>query len=297
MNGAKGFGDGKPALSKQSEKQSIVYESPEGRIACLDSAYNVDERHRARDVVVTASYCGVLCARFAAAHRPRAVIGVDCGFGLEGSAIAGLWYYEALDIPAAAADINTVELGNGHDVYAHGTISRFNEPARQCGLQEGMSVKHAAALMLEPRSVGQLPPDAITNRTVVHESEGHQVICTDSIAFALPEDRDRNVLCTGGHTGRSAAPYLRSAQPLGFICSDGGVGRNQSGIIGLTIVERDGLAGATVDAKTARMGDGLSTYHDGVISACNRPALDRGVRTGMTAREAALLLQSKREKT
>ena len=41
---------------------------------------------------------------------------------------------------------------------------------------------------------------------------------------------------------------------------------------GLAIVEADGLAGATVDALTARMGDGLSSYHDGVISAANATA-------------------------
>ena len=35
------------------------------------------------------------------------------------------------------------------------------------------------------------------------------------------------------------------------------------------------------------MGNGLSTYEDGVISACNRIAAARGVRVGQSAREAA----------
>jgi hypothetical protein len=38
------------------------------------------------------------------------------------------------------------------------------------------------------------------------------------------------------------------------------------------------------------MGDGQSTYFDGIISAANQLALDKGVRVGQSAREAALLL-------
>ncbi|MDH3673739.1 MAG: hypothetical protein OES46_21705 [Gammaproteobacteria bacterium] len=274
-------------MINKSDPQTVVSELPQGRVVCMDSAYDVDQRNRDRDVVVTASYCGVLCARFASAHNPKGVIGVDCGIGLEGSAIAGLWFYEALNMPAAAVDVTTVELGNGLDVYERGIISRHNDPALRCGVQEGMPVADAVTLILDQNDLTIPEPAAITNRTVVHETETGSIVCTDSIAFALPEDRDRNVLCTGGHTGRSAVPYLRTARPRGFICSDGGIGRVQSGIAGLTIVEREGLAGAAVDVKTARMGDGLSTYKDGVISFINKPAVERGVRIGMKAREAA----------
>jgi nucleotidyltransferase/DNA polymerase involved in DNA repair len=38
------------------------------------------------------------------------------------------------------------------------------------------------------------------------------------------------------------------------------------------------------------MGDGLSSYRDGVISAANALALAAGVRVGMPAAEAASLL-------
>ena len=38
------------------------------------------------------------------------------------------------------------------------------------------------------------------------------------------------------------------------------------------------------------MGDGQSTYFDGVITAFNRHAAAKGVRAGQSAREAALLL-------
>lgn len=270
--------------------QTVVAGGERGRIITVDTAYDVAEANRDRDVTVNASYSGVLPARFIGAHRPRGSIGVDCAIGKDGAGIAGLWYFEALGIPAAAADVATLELGSGLDMYETGVVSVINEPARSCGVETGMSVSDAARVLLE-HDAESLGADEITNRTVMEENaDGDKVICTDSIAFGLPEDRDANVLCTAGHTGRSSVYYLRRFRPRGFICSDGGKGKNDAGVAGLGIVAADGLAGATVDALTARMGDGLSTYRDGIISAANEPAERRGVRVGQTASEAARLL-------
>jgi hypothetical protein len=272
------------------DQQIIVASSVRGRVVACDSAYHVGAGNRGHDVVVNASYSGVLPARFIAQHQPRAAIGMDCGIGLDGAGIAGLWYFEALGIPAATVDVMTVELGNGVDVYHCGIISRVNELALSCGVSIGMPAKEAARQLLEHDPIPRAAAD-VTNRVVVETApNGSAVICTDSIAFGLPEDRGRNVLVTGGHTGRSAVPYLRRMAPRGFICSDGGWGRDGSGTAGLRLVEPDGLAGATVDARTARMGDGRSSYEDGVISAVNVHAASRGVQVGIPAREAAHLL-------
>ena len=255
----------------------------------MDSAYDVSADNRDRDVVVNASYCGVLPARFIAAQRPRGAIGIDCGVGPAGASVAGLWYLEALNIPAATADVMGVRLGDGVDLYSEGRISFANRPALDCGVRLGMAVREAALAMLE-REPAAPQASEVTNRTVMETAaDGRQVVCTDSIAFALPEDL-RNVLVTAGHTGRSAVPYLLKARPHGFICSDGGKGREDAGIAGLALVEAEGLAGATVDARRARMGDGLSSYHDGIISACNALARAAGVQVGMPAAQAASLL-------
>lgn len=255
----------------------------------MDSAYHVVPENRGRDIVVNASYCGVLPARFLGAQAPRGVIGVDCGVGPAGASIAGLWYLEALNIPAAVADVMTVQLGNGVDLHDHGIISFVNRPAQDCGIAPGMRVSDAAMRMLTQDPAA---PDAaeVTNRTLVDTGEsGRAIFCTDSIAFGLPEDVD-NVLVTAGHTGRSAVPYLLKVRPYGFICSDGGGGRDASGRLGLEMVEEAGLAGATVDARTARMGDGLSSYYDGVISGANSLARAAGVDIGMSAKVAAHIL-------
>ena len=59
---------------------------------------------------------------------------------------------------------------------------------------------------------------------------------------------------------------------------------------GLALTDQAGVPGATVDARLARMGDGMSTYEDGVISAANALALACGVSVGMSAHDAALCL-------
>ena len=275
-----------------SNIQHAVYESDRGHVVTMDSAYDVVASNQDRDVVVNASYCGVLPARFIGRHRPRGGIGVDCGIGPAGASIAGLWYLEALNIPTAVADVMTVRLGNGDDLYKNGVISFINRPAQDCGVVPGMKVSDAARLLLE-RDPGDPEAAEVTNRHVVGEGpEGRLIVCTDSIAFGLPEDVN-NVLVTAGHTGRSAVPYLLKVRPFGFICSDGGRGQEDSGIAGMMEVNSSGLAGATVDARSAKMGDGLSTYHDGTISAANELAKDAGVIIGMSAAEAASVLVSR----
>ena len=277
-------------MSQSADQQTEVLASARGRVMCMDSAYDVDETNRDRDVCVNSSYCGVLPARFIAEHRPRAAIGMDCGIGPEGSAIAGLWYLEALGIPAAVADVMTAHLGDGVHLYEHGVVSFVNQLALDCGVSAGMTVREAAAVLLDNDPM-EAAASEITNRTVMETApDGRCVVAADSIAFGTNEDTDRNVLVTAGHTGRSAVPYLRRCRPYGFICSDGGRGMDDSGMAGLYIVEADGLAGATVDARRARMGSGLSHFHDGIISAANAHAATAGVEIGMPCPQAASLL-------
>ncbi|MCY4194597.1 MAG: hypothetical protein OXF04_09950, partial [bacterium] len=229
-------------------KQTEVLASARGQVMCMDSAYDVDAANRGRDVCVNSSYCGVLPARFIAEHRPRAAIGMDCGVGPEGSAIAGLWYLEALGIPAATADVMTAHLGDGVHLYRNGVVSFANQLAIDCGVAAGMAVREAAAVLLE-NDPALAAAAEITNRTVMETApDGRSVVAADSIAFGTSEDTGRNVLVTAGHTGRSAVPYLRRCRPLGFICSDGGRGMDDSGIAGLYMLETDGLSGATLDA-------------------------------------------------
>lgn len=271
--------------------QRIVLDLGHAHVVAVDSAYDVDEVNRGRDVVVNASYSGVLPARFLAARAPAGSIGLDCAVGPQGASIAGLWYLEARDIPAATVDVSGVLLGDGVDVWTHGRISFLNQPARDLGVREGQDVEAAARAMLSAAVVAPASASDVTNRrTVLEHPSGRTVVCTDSIAFGLPEDRGRTVLVTAGHTGRSAVPYLETFMPHAFICSDGGMGRDRSGVAALPVLAARGVAGAAVDARTARMGDATSSWETGVISAVNDLARAAGVREGMACHEAAGLL-------
>lgn len=264
-----------------------------GRTLVFDSATHVEAYVAAHpcagDLVVASSYAGVLCARMVMAAKPRAVIGLDCMIGKDGAGIAGLWFYEALNLPAAAADSMTAEMGNGDDLYRHGILSRVNDCAQRLGLAPGMTVQAACeALLTGARTPAEFDP--ARRLVVTTNAQGRSIVCTDSIAFALPEDQGRNVLCTAGHTGRSVIDYFRAHHPWAIICSDGGIGKNNSGISALEAIEPDGIAAASVSAQSARMGDGQSIYFDGVISACNKIAAAKGVKPGQSTREAAALL-------
>jgi hypothetical protein len=280
-------------LDKES-KQTIAVTTPRGRVMVMGSAYYAHEGNRSRDVLVNASYAGVLPARMIGDHRPRGAIGVDAGVGPEGAGIAGLWYFEALNIPAAAVDVRSVRLGDGADMYEKGVIRFLNRPAADCGVRPGMGVKEAARLMLDndPAAPGAME---VTNRRVMEEGpDGRKIICTDSIVFGEPDDV-RNIIVSAGHNGASSADYLLAINPFGYICSDGGRGRDDSGMAALPIAAANNIAGATVDAARARMGDALSTWNDGIISAMNSLAEAAGVRVGMTAPDAARLLVRRRD--
>lgn len=279
-----------PLLNDEADHpHEVVFERDGRRVIAMDSARYVDGRNTGTDVVVPSSYLGVLPARLMAPHRPRAVISHDGCIGKDGAGIAGLWYLEAIGIPAAAADGMSAELGNGVDLYETGIISRVNILAERCGVTEGMSVKEAADVLLDNDPGDTSAGTKIRRESVATSDSGREIIVTDSIVFALPEDTN-NVLVTAGHTGRSGATFLREVSPHGFICSDGGMSKNNAGIAGLDLTEEYGLAGACCDAWSAPVGDAFKAYEEGTISACNGPARDRGVHVGMTVRDAAYAL-------
>src|SRR3546814_7920291 len=93
----------------------------------------------------------------------------------------------------------TVRLGDGVDLAENGRVSFVNQPALDSGVKRGMPVREAARLMLAYDAAERAAAD-VTNRTVMAQNAaGRHIVCTDSIAFALPEDID-NVLRSEEHT-------------------------------------------------------------------------------------------------
>lgn len=281
--------DDAPLLAREEDHpQEIVASHGKVRVIAIDSARYCDARNTG-DVMVAASYCGVLPVRLMAPHRPRAVIGHDVNIAKDGSGIQGLFYLEALGIPAATVDGRTGELGNARDMYDNGSISRMNILAERCGVTIGMATKRAAELLATNDPGDTTPTTKVRREAKETSASGRQIVVTDSIVFAHPDD-NRNVLVTAGHTGPTGARFITEVSPHGFICADGGRSKNDSGISGLVMLQEAGLAGACYDVSTAAMGDAFDAWDVGRIAACNELARNRGVYVGQRVDEAARCL-------
>ena len=64
------------------------------------------------------------------------------------------------------------------------------------------------------------------------------------------------------------------------------MGSDEAGISRLPKLDEMGVAAATVDARTARIGDARSMLASGIVSHANRLAVAEGVRPGMALRLA-----------
>ena len=95
------------------------------------------------------------------------------------------------------------------------------------------------------------------------------------------------VLVAGSHGGIVAAFLGANAGAHALILNDAGIGKDRAGIAGLAWLEAIGMAAATVDCMSARIGDGADTLAHGVISHANRYAAACGVVAGQSCREAA----------
>jgi hypothetical protein len=100
------------------------------------------------------------------------------------------------------------------------------------------------------------------------------------------------VLVAGSHGGIVAAFLGATAGAHALILNDAGIGKERAGIAGLAWLEAIGMAAATVDCMSARIGDGADTLAHGVISHANRYAAACGVVAGQSCREAAERLRA-----
>jgi len=89
------------------------------------------------------------------------------------------------------------------------------------------------------------------------------------------------------HCGATLSKFVIPLRLKGVIANDAGRGLEDSGISSFGPLAEAGIAAAAVGAMTARIGDVMSTWEDGEISAANAVAEARGVRAGMSTPEAA----------
>ncbi len=112
-----------------------------------------------------------------------------------------------------------------------------------------------------------------------------EIVIADSVTTL--GDVQGKVLVAGSHGGVVAAFLGANAGAHALILNDAGIGKDRAGIAGLTWLEQIGMAAATVDCMSARIGDGADTQSNGVISHANSYAAACGVVAGQSCREAA----------
>jgi hypothetical protein len=255
--------------------------------AILDSATELGGEHRSA-VVVVGSHGGRYPARLAARAGVRAIVFNDAGVGLDRAGISGLDDLEALGVPAAAVSHVTARIGDGDDTLRHGTISYVNAPARALGCEPGMPCREAVRALAGARTATVRPPRVEEGRHLLRDGRDGRprVWALDSASLAGPGD-EGDVLVTGSHGGLlGGAPgtALRVAAAAA-VFNDAGIGRDGAGLSRLPVLDARGTAAATVSAASARVGDGRSTYYDGVLSARNETAASLGARVGMPTPE------------
>jgi hypothetical protein len=100
------------------------------------------------------------------------------------------------------------------------------------------------------------------------------------------------VSIAASHGGAYAGYLAARAGVRGVILHDAGVGKDQAGISALPYLEDLGIAGATVDHRSARIGDGQSMAETGVISNLNPSAQAAGCKVGQPAMDCARAMRT-----
>jgi hypothetical protein len=262
----------------------------EGRIMVADSLSFYEHEPWLNDVAVGGSFAGAPTAAMAMRRGVKAWIAHEAGPGKDEAGVSGLPFADRHGVPAAAIATMEARLGDGWTLLA-GRVKRVNWSAERLGVRAGQTGDEAARLMLKapPGQLREFPgvvDEAIHEVAVAPAGMVYACWSFSRVTRAHPND----VFCVASHGAKTMALYALPVRPRGLICNDGGRGLGDSGIEGLTEMARHGLAAIAVSSESARIGDALSTYHDGIISSANEPARAKGVTIGMKAAEAARLM-------
>jgi hypothetical protein len=116
----------------------------------------------------------------------------------------------------------------------------------------------------------------------------------DSITKPAAGELDGIVVLSGSHGGIYAAYLAARTRALAVVLHDAGVGREDAGIACIEYCEALGMAAATVDYRSARIGDGKDMLDRGRLSFVNATAHESGCAPGLPARDALQSLQGAR---
>ncbi|HSH88468.1 MAG TPA: hypothetical protein VK996_00700 [Ramlibacter sp.] len=236
-------------------------------------------------VLVGGSHAAIFTTYLTLKAGVRAAIQHDAAFGLGQAGIGGLAWSEQFGFAMAAVAARSARIGDGADMLERGTISAVNTYAARCRIEPGMSCREAADLLRAAEGPQAIPQPMLETRFEdALPDSGKVVVMVDSIALARASDAGRLVV-SGSHGGTPSDGYAAKVGMRLVIFNDAGFGADYAGIAALPLLEQRGIAAATVSAFTARIGDGRSTYADGIVSAANASARVLGAVIGAPAKD------------
>lgn len=240
-------------------------------------------------VLVSGSHGGIYAAYCAAKAGVRAMILNDAGRGKDDAGIGGAVWCDALGLAYAAIDTMSARIGNAEDMAARGILSTVNEPARAVGVAEGQTVTEAARLLTAAPMVSAEIPDYEEARIDLPPGpSGRHIVLADSASLIGAQDVGQVIIC-GSHGGMLGTDPRSALKVDGYAAfyNDAGGGADEAGFSRLPALDARGIAAGTVAAMSARIGDGRSTYEDGVLSRVNETAHRLGGAPGMALRDFA----------
>jgi hypothetical protein len=259
------------------------------------TTFGPDERGRA---ALAGSHAGVYAAYLAAKAGVKAVILCDAGVGREQAGIGGLKLLEELGVPGATYGHRSARIGDGADGLQRGIITYVNRPAGELGLRPRMNAKTALDLLAASNlAPSPAPPPLAETRHRIADAElpGISVYALDSASLVTAADKGAIILA-GSHgalLGGRPQTALK-VDVFAGIFNDADFGIDDAGISRLPALNQRGIAAATVSAWSARIGDGLSIYRDGYVSALNERAIACRGEIGIPAAELVFRLAAAR---
>jgi len=113
------------------------------------------------------------------------------------------------------------------------------------------------------------------------------VAILDSITSVDGDRHGGDVVVAGSHGGEYAGYLALKAGVRGVILNDAGIGKDEAGVASLPMLDEQSVPAATVDHRSARIGDGGDMHDRGHISRVNDTAAALGCGPDQSTAECA----------
>ena len=254
----------------------------ESEILVLDSATKFGP-DSAGKVAIAASHGAIYAGYLGARAGLRGIILHDAGIGRDAAGIYSLPYLDEYTVAAATVDHRSARIGDGASMAATGRISHVNETARAAGCAPGQSSMDCAHVMRAAPGCTGAPPPLDEARFYIRDTAGMpRIIGCDSVSLVGPDDAGAIVISAShGALLKEAPSWGNRPDVLAAVFNDAG----SENPTRLPDLDKRGIAGATVSSESARIGEAMSTYEDGIISQVNETARRAGATSGITCRD------------